>query len=183
MLFILAMQQHQSLTGDNENIIENTQMKSHIKEAIQAQSKLLQRQLKQKVREMQNELNRETNSNLIEFEQNDDFLFDQNNSRDLLHHVFGGVNANQRTRSPDMIRRHKKKKIKKEEINFLQEKKVKKNLKDKLQDKSCSICLNEFNVGEHISYLPCCHVYHSKCIKKWLKIANLCPLCKEQVKP
>ena len=79
MLFILAMQQHQSLTGDNENIIENTQMKSHIKEAIQAQSKLLQRQLKQKVREMQNELNRETNSNLIEFEQNDDFLFDQNN--------------------------------------------------------------------------------------------------------
>ena len=43
------------------------------------------------------------------------------------------------------------------------------NLIDKLHNENCAICLNNFNEGEHISYLPCFHEYHSKCIKKWLK--------------
>ena len=186
MLFILAMQQHQNISGENDNINENSQMKSHLlKEAIQAQSKFLQRQLKQKVREMQQQLIREANENLIDYEpENDDFIFTNNNQRNLLHNFFDGMNINHRTRSPDEVirRQHKKKKNNKDEINDIQEKKIKKNLKDKLKDKNCRICLNDFNVGEHISYLPCCHVYHSKCIKKWLKINNLCPLCKEEVK-
>ena len=185
MLFILAMQQNQNSNWENDNISENAQLKSHLlKETIQAQSKFLQMHLKRKVREMQQQLFGETNENFMGDEQeNDDFLLTNDNSRNPLHNFFGNMEVNQRTRSPDVIRRrHKKKKIGKDEINSIQEKKLKKHFKGKLPDKNCSICLNDFCVGDHISYLPCCHIYHSKCIKKWLKISSTCPLCKVEVK-
>ena len=32
----------------------------------------------------------------------------------------------------------------------------------------CSICLEEYVVGEHIRVLPCLHTFHSECIFPWL---------------
>ena len=47
--------------------------------------------------------------------------------------------------------------------------------------KKCTICLGDYKLGDKISYLPCFHLYHSKCIKKWLKYSKICPLCKKEV--
>ncbi|EGC39317.1 hypothetical protein DICPUDRAFT_75082, partial [Dictyostelium purpureum] len=50
-----------------------------------------------------------------------------------------------------------------------------------LQQKVCSICLDEFVVNDLIRTLPCIHHYHSDCIEKWLKIKSVCPVCKYEV--
>ncbi|KAL9241255.1 hypothetical protein vseg_015386 [Gypsophila vaccaria] len=42
----------------------------------------------------------------------------------------------------------------------------------------CSICLNEFEEGSCVGVLDCGHEFHRQCIKKWLVINNVCPLCK-----
>ncbi|XP_030949704.1 serine/threonine-protein phosphatase 7 long form homolog [Quercus lobata] len=46
----------------------------------------------------------------------------------------------------------------------------------------CYICLAEYEEGETIRVLPCCHEYHMPCIDKWLKeIHGVCPICKGDV--
>ncbi|KAK9995998.1 hypothetical protein SO802_020684 [Lithocarpus litseifolius] len=42
----------------------------------------------------------------------------------------------------------------------------------------CSICLEEFQNGSKVTRMPCSHVYHGKCIFKWLKTSHSCPLCR-----
>ncbi|MAD57196.1 MAG: hypothetical protein CMK44_01305 [Porticoccus sp.] len=66
-------------------------------------------------------------------------------------------------------------------------------LKKNLQ---CSICLDEFKVGDKCIILPCSdndndnddnenHIFHSGCdtcsgIKEWLKRKNTCPMCRKE---
>ena len=42
----------------------------------------------------------------------------------------------------------------------------------------CSICLEEFQIGFEVTSMPCSHVYHGKCIGKWLQTSHFCPLCR-----
>ncbi|XP_074579835.1 putative E3 ubiquitin-protein ligase HIP1 isoform X2 [Curcuma longa] len=42
----------------------------------------------------------------------------------------------------------------------------------------CCICREEYIEGEELGRLDCSHDFHSACIKKWLMIKNLCPICK-----
>ncbi|PKA56469.1 putative E3 ubiquitin-protein ligase RHA2B [Apostasia shenzhenica] len=47
----------------------------------------------------------------------------------------------------------------------------------------CPICQDTEGANEEIGALNCGHLYHLKCIKKWLKIKNNCPLCRASVIP
>ena len=42
----------------------------------------------------------------------------------------------------------------------------------------CVICLSDFEIGDQVSALPCCHVFHTECIASWLKKHCQCPVCK-----
>ncbi|KAG9439850.1 hypothetical protein H6P81_020015 [Aristolochia fimbriata] len=42
----------------------------------------------------------------------------------------------------------------------------------------CCICQEEYVVGEQLGSLDCGHDFHSACVKQWLLLKNLCPICK-----
>ncbi|KAL9241146.1 hypothetical protein vseg_015288 [Gypsophila vaccaria] len=42
----------------------------------------------------------------------------------------------------------------------------------------CSICLDELEEGSCVGVLDCTHEFHANCVKNWLAINNVCPLCK-----
>lgn len=46
----------------------------------------------------------------------------------------------------------------------------------------CSVCLEEFQVGEKARTLPCCnHMFHPSCIDQWLIKCGSCPLCRRNL--
>ena len=82
------------------------------------------------------------------------------------------VNPYKKVTSPDFLSTLKVFKIKKEDLKL---------------DKSCSICLNKFNIDEEVVELPCGHLYHfnsnDDCggILKWLEENNTCPVCRHEL--
>ena len=66
-------------------------------------------------------------------------------------------------------------------INNLPETKIRDASKLTPDKKECSICLEEFMENDYITYLPCIHAFHGKCIKDWLKRSNECPICKFKI--
>jgi hypothetical protein len=46
------------------------------------------------------------------------------------------------------------------------------------EKRNCVICSEDFKSGEKAKLLPCLHLFHKNCIKEWLEIKNVCPLCK-----
>ena len=65
---------------------------------------------------------------------------------------------------------------------LLQETELTEQIINKLDNKQCLICLDNYLVGEKISYLPCFHMFHYLCIKSWVARSNKCPLCKNIIK-
>ena len=48
----------------------------------------------------------------------------------------------------------------------------------KLHDKSCTICMEDYESGDSIKVLPSCnHPFHDACIEEWLKEKTSCPTC------
>ncbi|KAK8948504.1 RING-H2 finger protein ATL65 [Platanthera zijinensis] len=47
-----------------------------------------------------------------------------------------------------------------------------------MENETCSICQVEYEEDEIIGTLDCGHAYHGECVKQWLLIKNLCPICK-----
>ncbi|KAI0510863.1 hypothetical protein KFK09_011473 [Dendrobium nobile] len=45
----------------------------------------------------------------------------------------------------------------------------------------CTICQEDINVKEEIATLCCTHIYHARCIEKWLTIKNECAVCRSAV--
>ncbi|KAL3504675.1 hypothetical protein ACH5RR_034516 [Cinchona calisaya] len=53
-----------------------------------------------------------------------------------------------------------------------------------LERVECSICLSEFEEGDEIRELECNHMFHNKCLEKWLQGCQAtCPLCRSSVVP
>ncbi|XP_019709758.1 probable E3 ubiquitin-protein ligase ZFP1 isoform X2 [Elaeis guineensis] len=46
------------------------------------------------------------------------------------------------------------------------------------ENEACIICQVEYDEKERIGILDCGHNYHADCIKQWLLVKNLCPICK-----
>ncbi|KQK09102.1 probable E3 ubiquitin-protein ligase ZFP1 isoform X2 [Brachypodium distachyon] len=46
------------------------------------------------------------------------------------------------------------------------------------QGDACIICQEEYRSEDCIGILDCGHRYHAECIKQWLTVKNLCPICK-----
>ena len=55
------------------------------------------------------------------------------------------------------------------------------NTNNKYDEEECSICLGDFCKGNKICCLNCSHIFHSKCIKDWIKKKNICPLCNKTI--
>jgi len=47
--------------------------------------------------------------------------------------------------------------------------------------RTCNICLEDFERGERRKCLPCLHGFHEKCIDQWLGLNGVCPVCKTPV--
>lgn len=68
---------------------------------------------------------------------------------------------------------------------YIKDLKIEKYYKCKSENVYCSICCNSVKYTEFIRKLPCNHIYHKKCIDKWLisllkKSEKMnCPLCRK----
>jgi hypothetical protein len=50
---------------------------------------------------------------------------------------------------------------------------------ESLPDQTCSICIDQFQVGQFHRILKCKHCFHKKCIDTWFtKNHSECPLCR-----
>lgn len=45
----------------------------------------------------------------------------------------------------------------------------------------CTICMEEYEVGQKLTVLSCMHFYHEDCIKTWYNDNNECPQCRETI--
>jgi len=51
---------------------------------------------------------------------------------------------------------------------------------EKLGD--CAICMEKMAARQKVTTLPCLHMYHTRCIGRWLKEKAVCPLCKMEIR-
>jgi hypothetical protein len=107
---------------------------------------------------------------------------DSGNRRNArIREILRGLENNGRIRNSN---RNSGSKNKQKKSNILEQLKVTKIDKKLLHNdnKSCSICLQDFKNKESAIYLPCFHLFHRKCIAKSLETKEECPLCKNNIK-
>lgn len=47
--------------------------------------------------------------------------------------------------------------------------------------KECCICTEPFGPDKIIKQTPCAHHFHEECLKPWLRVSKLCPLCRSNL--
>jgi hypothetical protein len=59
---------------------------------------------------------------------------------------------------------------------------VVKDINKLVEDKKrCIICLENFKNGDESIILPCVHIFHSKCIRRWVERKRTCPFCNYKI--
>lgn len=48
---------------------------------------------------------------------------------------------------------------------------------------SCTICMDNYELGAQIRTLPCFHFFHLECVDPWLVRNRECPVCRASAKP
>ena len=61
----------------------------------------------------------------------------------------------------------------------IKDKHYEENKAGELEPPSCTICTSEMK--KTAAKLRCSHIFHKKCIQKWLSIHHVCPICREEV--
>uniref|UniRef100_A0A1D1Y2Q5 RING-type E3 ubiquitin transferase n=1 Tax=Anthurium amnicola TaxID=1678845 RepID=A0A1D1Y2Q5_9ARAE len=52
----------------------------------------------------------------------------------------------------------------------------------KIEEKlSCTVCLEDFDLGAEAKEMPCKHSFHTGCILPWLELHSSCPVCRFQI--
>ncbi|KAI3952881.1 hypothetical protein MKW92_035401 [Papaver armeniacum] len=46
---------------------------------------------------------------------------------------------------------------------------------------ACVICMDKFEAGTVVRYMPCSHIFHEVCLVPWLQENNSCPLCRLEI--
>ncbi|KAK6090768.1 hypothetical protein P3W45_000013 [Vairimorpha bombi] len=46
---------------------------------------------------------------------------------------------------------------------------------------NCTICFEQYEIGNSIKFLPCDHHFHCDCVDEWLNLKDTCPLCKKNI--
>lgn len=49
--------------------------------------------------------------------------------------------------------------------------------------KDCSICMDDFKLGEEVVRVPCGHIFHPDCLIPWLEVNGSCPVCRFSLVP
>ena len=47
----------------------------------------------------------------------------------------------------------------------------------------CSVCMDNVDVGDEVTVLPCRHWFHGDCVGAWLKEHDTCPHCRQGIMP
>ena len=98
-----------------------------------------------------------------------------NNNHQFVIFIRNNANHNHRNHIPGTRHEHP---TDKQILNQLPETYIEDVNKLDNEKKNCVICLEDFKTGDKAVILPCIHMFHTKCIKNWLKTQNSCPICK-----
>ena len=66
-------------------------------------------------------------------------------------------------------------------IESLPTKKVDKGMMGNDGKAECSICMDNVELGEEVTVLPCFHWFHQACVTAWLKEHDTCPHCRKGI--
>lgn len=67
------------------------------------------------------------------------------------------------------------------DIDALPRKEVTEEMLGEEHKAECSICMDEVNIGEQVTLLPCKHWFHHACISAWLLEHDTCPHCRKGI--
>lgn len=45
----------------------------------------------------------------------------------------------------------------------------------------CSVCLNAADSSQHLTQLPCDHIFHDTCVNQWFTTRSTCPMCRDRL--
>ena len=99
---------------------------------------------------------------------------------------YSNNNENQNERDNKFISIYDKNQINNKKLieKNLEAKKYNVNQFNEKSNDTCTFCLEEFKENEFIIILPCNHIFHCNCIRKWLEVnlkEPLCPNCKKNI--
>lgn len=67
------------------------------------------------------------------------------------------------------------------DIENLPRKKITEDMLGPEHTAECSICMDEVNIGEEVTMLPCKHWFHHQCVSAWLSEHDTCPHCRQGI--
>ncbi|KAH6629458.1 hypothetical protein C7974DRAFT_434019 [Boeremia exigua] len=68
-----------------------------------------------------------------------------------------------------------------DDIDALPKKQVSEDMLGPEHKAECSICIDEVNIGETVTELPCKHWFHHSCVSAWLIEHDTCPHCRKGI--